>query len=226
MTISHRSAADRLRRGRIGLPRAALVILAAAALGVGAGVAIHVLKPGGSSGPQDNPPGLHGQATWEPGARSAPDFILPDQSGRRVSLASLRGGNVMLVFLSSRCRLACAREVRSLSIALRLLSPSARPTLVVVSVDPLHDTPESTRAAATRWGLTAAADWHWLLGSRDQLAPVWRSYRVEVRPAGGAVRAKTPVYLIDSKGFERAGLLYPFPPTWPAGDLRILAREG
>ena len=215
-----------MRRGRIGLPGAVLVILVAAALGVGAGVAIHVLKPGGSSGSPDNPPGLHGQATWEPGARPAPDFILPDQSGRPVSLASLRGDNVMLVFLSSRCTLACAREVRSLRIALRLLPPSARPTLVVVSLDPRHDTPESTRAAAARWGLAAAADWHWLLGSRDRLAPVWRSYRIEDRHTDRAATARTPVYLIDRQGFERAGLLYPFPPTWPAGDLRILAREG
>jgi protein SCO1 len=214
-----------MRHRRIGRRKAALVILSALALGVGAGIAIHLLKPGGSSGQQTNPPGLHGQATWEPGARPAPNFILQDQGGRTISLASLRGGNVMLVFLSSRCRLACAREMRALRIALRLLPTSARPTLLVVSVDPLHDTPESTRAAAARWGLVTASSWHWLLGSRDQLAPVWRSYRVDVQLGGVRAEAKSPVYLIDRRGFERAGLLFPFPPTWPAGDLRILARE-
>ena len=90
-----------------------------------------------------------------------------------------------------------------------------------MSRDPSHDTPESTRAAVARWGLGSAAAWHWLLGSRDQLAPVLRSYRVDDRAAGA--NATAPVYLIDREGFERAGLLYPFPPGWPAGDLRILA---
>ena len=108
--------------------------------------------------------------------------------------------------------------------ALRMLPSSARPALIIVSVDPLHDTPESTRAAATRWRLGSAATWHWLLGTRSQLAPVWRAYRVAVRRRGGVGQAG-PVYLIDREGFERAGLLYPFPPTWPAGDLRILAEE-
>ena len=44
-----------------------------------------------------------------------------------------------------------------------------------------------------------------------------------VRPAEPLT---APVYLIDREGFERAGLLYPFPPGWPAGDLRILAAQG
>ena len=214
-----------MKQRRIGLRAASLVLLSVAALGVGAGFAIHVLGSGGGSSSPSNPPGLHGQATWAPMSNPAPGFLLPDQSGHPVSLASLRGTNVMLAFLSSRCRLACAREARFLGTALRMLPPSARPALVVVSVDPLHDTRASTRAATARWGLAAAANWHWLLGSRDRLAPVWQSYRVAVRRARGPVTAKTPVYLIDRDGFERAGLLYPFPPTWPAGDLRILARE-
>ena len=96
-----------------------------------------------------------------------------------------------------------------------------RPALVIVSRDPSHDTPKSTRAAVARWGLGSAAPWHWLLGSRDQLAPVLRSYRVDDSVAGA--NATAPVYLIDREGFQRAGLLYPFPPGWPAGDLRILA---
>ena len=210
---------------RTGLRTAGAVVVVAVLAGVGAGVAIHALNGGGDSSGRDNPPGLHGQATWKPGERPAPDLRLVDQNGRLVSLGSLRGRAVMLTFLSSRCGRACASEVRSLRTALRLLPPSARPTLVIVSRDPVHDTPDSTSAAVTRWGLgSAAAAWHWLRGSRAQLAPVLRSYGVNEGGAGS--NAKAPVYLIDRDGFERAGLLYPFPPGWPAGDLRILAAEG
>ena len=172
-----------MRQRRIGLRGAALVIVAALGLGVGAGILIHSQQAGHASSARDNPPGLHGQATWEPGERPAPDFQLADQSGRPVSLASLRGSPVMLAFLSSRCRLACAREARYLGSALRLVPATARPALVVVSVDPLHDTPESTRAAAARWGFGAAAGWHWLLGSTGSAGQ-----GVEVVRGGGPAR--------------------------------------
>lgn len=211
-----------MKRARIGPRAAGLLTVAAAVLGVGVGVAIHAATTGAGSSERSNPPGLHGQATWRPGETAAPAFRLADQSGRPVSLASLRGRSVLLVFLSSRCRRACAREAGTLRVALRLLPAAARPELVIVSLDPSHDTPESARAAVARLGLASATGWHWLLGSSAQLAPVWRAYRV----AGGPATATTPVYLIDRNGFKRAGLLYPFPPGWPAGDLRILSGEG
>jgi len=215
-----------MRPQRIGLRKATLIIASALAVGVVAGVVILLLQSGGDSDSADSAAGLHGQATWKPGERPAPDFRLQDQSGRPVSLGSLQGRSVMLVFFSSQCRLACARKARTLRIALALLPPSARPALVIVSLDPAHDTPESTRAAVARWGLAPVTDWHWLLGSREHLAPVWKAYRVDGGHTEGRVTGTTPVYLIDRSGFERAGLLYPFPPGWPAGDLRLLSREG
>ncbi len=214
-----------MRQRRIPRRGAALVIVAALGLGIGAGVLIHSQQAGHAASARTNPPGLHGQATWEPRERPAPDFQLADQGGRPVSLASLRGSPVMLAFLSSRCRLGCARKVQTLRIALGLLPSAARPALVIVSLDPA-ERPESARAAVARWGLASAADWHWLLGTREQLASVWTAYRIGAGRTERPAANKTPVYLIDRNGFERAGLLYPFPPGWPAGDLRILSRRG
>lgn len=215
-----------MKNSRVGVRAAAVVILLTATAGVAAGFGIHRLTAGHGAGSNDIPPRFHGQATWPSGARPAPDFALPDQDGRTTSLTSLRGHTVMLAFLSSRCAGACAREGRSLATALRLVPKATRPAVVVVSVDPRRDRPGSVRTAARRWGLAAVAEWHWLLGARSELAPVWRSYRIAVRRAAGRVVHSPAVYLIDRSGFERAGFLYPFPPTWPAGDLRILAREG
>ena len=171
-----------MRQRRIGLREAALVIVAALGLGIGAGVLIHSQQAGHAASARDNPPGLHGQATWEPGERPAPDFQLADQSGRPVV-----AGFVARQPRDARLpQLAVPPGVRPggavISAARSGCVPAAaRPALVIVSVDPLHDTPESTRAAAARWGFGAAAGWHWLLGSRDQLARVWKSYGVEVR---------------------------------------------
>ena len=61
---------------RTGLREGGLVVLATVVVGVGAGVAIHALNGGGGSNARENPPGLHGQATWNPGERPAPDFRL------------------------------------------------------------------------------------------------------------------------------------------------------
>ena len=212
-----------MNRGRIGLRAGGLVVLTAAVAGTGLGFAIHAATSGEASSDQSSPAGLHGQVTWKRGERPAPGFQLADQSGQPVSLTSLRGRSVLLTFFSSRCGASCAAEARTLRVALRLVPMAARPALLIVSLDPVHDTPGSTRAAVARWGLADAAEWHWLLGSRRELAPLWRTYRVV--PGGPAGRS-SPVYLIDRNGFERAGLLYPFPPGWPAGDLSILAGEG
>ncbi|HEX7525396.1 MAG TPA: hypothetical protein VF327_03765, partial [Gaiellaceae bacterium] len=62
-------------------------------------------------------PALHGQATWAPGARPAPQFALRDQRGRVVSLSALRGRTVVLTFLDSLCRQACPVEGKLLAAA-------------------------------------------------------------------------------------------------------------
>ena len=197
MTPGHRSSRID-ERGRTGLRAAGLVVLAAVVAGVGAGVAIHALNAGGGSSARDNPPGLHGQATWNSGGETRPGFSAAGPERPADLCGSLRGRTVMLAFFSSRCHRACAPEARSFARPSALLSPPARPVLVIVSRDPSHDTPQSTRAAVARWGLGAAATWHWLLGSREQLAPVLTAYRVDDRGAGASAIA--PVYLIDRGG--------------------------
>ena len=200
------------------------LVASIAALVVAAGVAIWALAARGHGGSDAPLPELQGQATWPPRARPAPGFELRDQAGRATSLSSLRGRTILLAFLDSRCRGACAREPHTLATALRLLPRPQRPVVLVVSVDPGHDSAGAARAAMKRWGLAGEVSWRWLLGSRSRLARVWRSYRIATSPSG-AVRSRA-VYLIDRGGFERAGLLYPFSPDWPAGDLRALAGEG
>lgn len=201
--------------------RAVTILVTAAAIGIGVGLGIHALSGGDASPASGAPSDLMGQATWGPGERRAPDFRLSDQNGRPTSLSSLEGEDVLLTFLGRRCLRSCPRQQRSLAVSLRQLRDSARPAVIVVSLDPGGAPPARVNRAARRLGLGAAESWRWLFGSSAELAPVLRSYGV----GAGSGPARPLAYLIDRRGYERAGFLYPFPPNWLTGDIRILRGE-
>jgi cytochrome oxidase Cu insertion factor (SCO1/SenC/PrrC family) len=196
----------------------------AALIGVALGIGLHEAGGGGSEQSSADTP-LNGQAIWPSGFRRAPDFSLPDQSGGLFSLSSSRGRSVVLMFMDSRCHQECPLEGRALSAGLRGVPAAQLPLIVVVSVNPWEDTPGSARRAIRRFGL-ASFDWRWLLGSRKRLEPVWRKFRIEVRRTAGDIEHSDALYLIDPRGFERAGMVYPFLPSWVSGDLKTLAAEG
>ena len=201
-----------------------LSVAAAAIVGIGVGVVLHDVFAGGPAhAGAPALPELHGQATWEAGKVRAPRFVLRDQHGRRVGLADFGGRSVVLAFMDSLCKGACPLEAREFAVAMQSLPTAARPRLLVVSVD-LADTPATVALAARKWRLPRG--YEWLLGSRAELAPVWRAYHIEVHPLpNGDVAHSDAFYVIDRTGNERAGFLTPFLPGLLARDLRVLARE-
>jgi protein SCO1/2 len=210
------------RRPGPGLITAFLV--AAILLGVGGGVALHfLLATPAPPGIVTERYGLDGQATWPAGARPAPAIdTLLDQTGQRFSLASLRGQTVALAFFDSHCNQECPLEGRELAAAERSLPAGQRPVLVAVSVNPL-DTPASARKAARAWGLAATGRWHWLMGTRAELAPVWKAFHIFVgRPENGDIPHTEALILIDRGGYQRSGYLYPFAQRFVAHDLTVL----
>ena len=197
------------------------VRLAGIAIGLaalsGAGIALVAHLALGSAEAGVALPEMHGQASWPAGERRAPPFELRDQNGREVSLAELRGRALLLTFLDSHCVEQCPIAGRQLGIMLRGMAPADRPTLLIVSIDPAGDSPASIRRAMATWGL--AGPHHWLRGSKSELAEVWRDYGVT------AEQRNLALYLIDRRGFHRAGYLFPFLPNFVALDLKTLARE-
>ncbi len=205
--------------------RFALATIALAAVaGVAIGVVVHQLGDGGSDAKGSDAARVRGQAVWPAGLRQAPEFSLPDQAGRRFTLASLRGRPAILAFMDSHCHQECPLEGRALAAAFRMVPRAERPVVVAVSVNPWEDTPASARRAIERFGL-APFEWRWLLGSKATLAPVWRKYGIEVRRTAGDVEHTDAIYLIDAQGDERAGMVYPFLPVWVSDDLKTLASE-
>ncbi len=175
---------------------AVLVIALAVAVAVGG-------SSGGSSGS-----GSTSAAQGASGFDGAPlgagvpaqDFTLTDQRGRRVSLEEYRGRVTILTFLYSTCRGACVVIAQQIRGALDELGPGV--AALAVSVDPDADTPAHVGAFLERVSLSGRLEY--LTGSRAQLEPVWRAYRVVPASAGEAAYASAaPVLLLDRDGRER-----------------------
>ena len=205
---------------------ALMILLAAVVVGAGGGALIRVLTGSGTAAAGPALPTLHGQAVWKAGARRAPNVSLRDQTGRVVTLASLRGSPVVLTFLDSQCKSSCPIEGRQLGSVLRRLPAAQRPTLVIVSFNHTGDTPAGIRHALAKWHLNGAWAVHWLNAStRTQLASVWRSYGVRVIPKSNDVVHSLALYLIDRRGYERTAYLFPFLQGFVQRDLGRLAQE-
>ena len=139
------------------------------------------------------------------GGGPAPDFALQDAlTGQSLALTSLRGKAVVLTFLYTQCPDSCPLTAELLRATQGALgADAARVELVAVSVDPDRDTPQAVRAFTDAHRLTTS--WHYLIGRREQLAPVWSAYGVRAEPDQGAstVTHSDALFLIDPEGRER-----------------------
>jgi cytochrome oxidase Cu insertion factor (SCO1/SenC/PrrC family) len=194
-----------------------------AVAGVGLGVVAHLAIGGGGEGSLGLP-ALHGQASWSPGEKRAPALRLRDHEGALVSLDEFRDRPVLLTFFDSVCKQQCPIMGRQLGTMLRGMPPADRPTLLIVSVNPTGDKPASIRHAMVSWRLSGPWRWHWLRGTKPELAAVWRAYGITVVP-GTTITHGLALYLIDRRGFERTGYLFPFLPNFVALDLHSLRRD-
>jgi protein SCO1/2 len=164
------------------------------------------------------------------GGTQAPAFSLMDQSGTQVSLGALRGHPVVLAFLYTHCPDECPLTAEKFRAAVQALGPSAaNVSWIAISTDPVGDTPATATAFVAQHHLTGRL--HFLLGTHDQLASVWKAYGVVVQP-GGEAASGTPlvthslgVYILDSQGRERVFLDSSFDPATLAADLRILSQS-
>jgi cytochrome oxidase Cu insertion factor (SCO1/SenC/PrrC family) len=206
---------------RHGLWRGVVIaVAAAAAVGALTGFVAHlILAPRSSTAAAPALPELHGQATWPAGKHPAPLFTLHNVLGGSTSLSSTSGRPTLIAFLDSRCKTLCPVIGGQIGDIQRSLPSAARPRVLVVSVDPAGDTPASVRTALRHWH--AAPGWQWLSGTGPQLAKVWRAYGIDVRVTkAGDIAHGAAIYLVDKRGYERAGYLAPLLPNFVALDIR------
>jgi protein SCO1 len=153
----------------------------------------------------------------------APGFALLDQLGRPISLSGLHGRVVALTFLDTQCLNLCPLQASLLGRVQSQLGNSAPLTVVVVSVRPEADTPAAIAAFAEAHGLSSP--YHWLTGSRAQLAAVWDSYGIDVQAATGDLAHSSVIYLIDRRGYQRVEFADVPDPAWVVSDVRFLQQH-
>jgi SCO1/SenC len=121
----------------------------------------------------------------------------------------------------------CPLIGQELGRALELLGGQAGEVAVAaVSVDPEGDTREAVQLWLRRLGLPG--NFHYLLGTESELAPVWESYFAapQQRDVKESLHSAS-IWLVDRRGRWRAKFSagVPVPPKDIAHDLRILLGE-
>jgi protein SCO1/2 len=145
----------------------------------------------------------------------APQFSLRDQSGRTVSLAAQRGHYVVVTFLYTHCPDVCPVIAGNLNRALATAAARrAGLRVLAVSVDPQRDTAAAVRRYVGEHRLLPA--FRYLIGTRAQLARVWRAYHVAAQPGPkNTVTHSTFELLLDPQGRERLA----YDSTMKTGDI-------
>lgn len=136
------------------------------------------------------------------GGTPAPDFTLTDQNGQRISLRQFRGKPVVLTFLYTHCPDVCPLTAEHIHTTLQQLGNRAQDVAVLaVSTDPQRDTPAAAQSFSQAHNMTQY--WHYLIGSQQQLSPVWSSYNIYVQAQKKEINHSMAVFVIDQQGKER-----------------------
>ncbi len=197
----------------------AVAALVAAGLLSGCGGSGSIPKPttqGSFRGVASLPPGLLG--------RPAPRMRQTDVRGGVLDTNALRGRPYAVTFLYVNCPDVCPLITQETVQALHDLGAQAgRVAVVAVSVDPRGDTRANVEAFLARH--RAPANFHYLIGSEAQLAPIWRGYRAAPQIVGDPNSSHTAaIWLIDRRGrlaaeFDAGAA---FDPSDLAHDMEVL----
>jgi len=157
------------------------------------------------------------------------DFSLPASTGGELRLSDLRGQPVLLYFGYTRCPDYCPitlsefRRVRE-----ELGDDGERVHFVLISVDPVYDTPEVLATYLQAFG----AGFIGLQGNDATLRRISKEYGLTYRHGGGhqhhgsaGVEHSTASYLIDQNG--RLRIVYPYGTAASVyvEDIRTLLKE-
>lgn len=136
-------------------------------------------------------------------------FELRDYTGVRVSREDLEGKVVLLTFLESKCNEACPIIASQVARTIERLTPEERRQVVAIAISthPRDDTPANVRAFLR--ARRAEGKLHYLVGSEQELRPVWERFGVlSALDSGDADTHSASVHVYDRSG-EWVASLHP-----------------
>lgn len=143
------------------------------------------------------------------------DFELVDHAGRSFKFSQLKGRSFILTFAFAHCQTVCPTLVNQAKEALALVDKNANVALVIVTLDPWRDTPNSLPGLAQKWQLPENA--FLLSGPVKKVEEVIKNYNIPYQrdQTNGDVSHPALTYVINAKG----EITYTFnnaPPKWLA----------
>lgn len=133
-------------------------------------------------------------------SRPAPALQLIDQAGRERPLSAFKGRTLLITFAYAHCETVCPVLVRNALEAQRTLAAAGeRPVVLIVTLDPLRDTPARLPSMAREWKL--GADAYILSGEVAAVTQVLDDWKVarSYNPKDGMVTHPALAYVVDRK---------------------------
>jgi protein SCO1/2 len=151
---------------------------------------------------------------------AAADINLTDHNGQPFQLSSYSGKVALVFFGFSNCVDECPAVLALIRQALETDSLTSKDVVVVmVSTDPVRDTPQSMKEFMERFNPGFLG----LLGTSEELAKVWQDYGVIVEDGGETHSSFT--YVLDKKGNLRETFSPETSSDDIAADVKVLLAE-
>ena len=147
---------------------------------------------------------VNGIAGFPMPGKLAPDFKLTNQFGQSVTFSSLRGHEVVLAFIDSRCTTLCPLTAEIMYDAKAQLGSSvaSQVELVAVNANPAATSIPTVQAWSIKHGMLH--QWLFLTGTAQQLQSVYHLYNVYDQVSTNRAVVHDPImFIIDAQGHER-----------------------
>lgn len=126
-----------------------------------------------------------------------------DEAGAPVTLERFKGRWYALTFIYTSCAGSCPLTTRKLKRLDAALEQAGTPLdLVVVSLDPAHDTPPMLKQYRERYGIEGAKRWRILVGDDAQVRTLTMllEFKYTKNPESGVIMHDNTVYLVGPDG--------------------------
>lgn len=131
------------------------------------------------------------------------------EAGATTTLDAFKGKPFALTFIYTSCAGTCPLTTKKLQRLDAELVKRGRPLeLVVVSLDPAHDTPEALRQYRARYKLEGAKRWNILVGDDAQVRALTMllDFRYTKNPESGVILHDNTVFLVGADGTVKASM--------------------